>query len=760
MSEIAEFTRHLGNYLPPPDIALVERAFQFSDSAHRGQFRKSGEPYITHPLAVASILSQWRLDAQGLAAALLHDVMEDTAITKSEIETSFGKLVADMVDGLSKLDQIEFNSREDAQAESFRKMLLAMAQDVRVILIKLADRLHNMRTLDAMAPPHRRRIAHETLDIYAPIANRLGLNSLFLELQDLAFKHLYPMRFRILANAIKAARGNRREVMNRLLDVIRDGFAKAGITAVVSGREKTIYSVYKKMGEKRYTFSQVFDIYGVRVLVADTTACYAALGALHGLYKPIPGKFKDYIAIPKANGYQSLHTTLFGPFGTPLEAQIRTHEMHRIAETGVAAHWLYKSPGELDLAQAQRETHRWLQSLLEIQSESRDSKEFLENIKGDLFPDEIYVFTPKGKIMALPRGATAVDFGYAVHTDVGHHCVAARINYELMPLRTELKNGDHVEILTSPSARPNPSWLSFVATGKARSRIRHFLKGLQQKESAALGEQLLDQALATLKVAPETISWERWESLQKEFGAKSQLDILADIGLGKRLSFLVAQALTRPAGKPGSEAGAGATAQPSALTLRGVEGVAIQYAKCCRPIPGDRRGRPLQEGPRPRGAFEGLHHAAKATRGRRAVRRRRLGARRRGRIRRGHTAHGRRPSRAAGRPRHVDRGRAGQHRQRVDGTARWRRAHRDVLQRAGERPQPPRAHHARPEARRCGEAGPARADLTRGRRPRVLENHQDVSRSAVALILWIVRSAPFHSSSASSRRPIVIFNTP
>ena len=589
MPEIAEFTRHLGNYLPQPDIALVERAFQFSDSAHRGQFRKSGEPYITHPLAVASILSQWRLDAQGLAAALLHDAMEDTAITKTEIETSFGKPVADMVDGVSKLDQIEFTSREDAQAESFRKMLLAMAQDVRVILIKLADRLHNMRTLDAMAPPHRKRIARETLDIYAPIANRLGLNALYLELQDLAFKHLYPMRFRILANAIKAARGNRREVMNRLLDVIRDGFVKAGITAVVSGREKTIYSVYKKMGEKRYTFSQVFDIYGVRVLVPDTTTCYAALGALHGMYKPIPGKFKDYIAIPKANGYQSLHTTLFGPFGTPLEAQIRTHDMHRIAEAGVAAHWLYKQGGELDLAQAQRETHRWLQSLLEIQSESRDSKEFLENIKGDLFPDEIYVFTPKGKIMALPRGATAVDFAYGVHTDVGHHCVAARINYELMPLRTELKNGDHVEILTSPTARPNPSWLSFVATGKARSRIRHFLKGLQQKESAALGERLLDQALATLKVAPESITWERWEALQKEFGAKSQLDILADIGLGKRLSFVVAQALTRPIGK-GDEAGGApsSSAKLAALTLRGVEGVAIQYAKCCRPIPGDK----------------------------------------------------------------------------------------------------------------------------------------------------------------------------
>jgi GTP pyrophosphokinase len=589
MSEIAEFTRHLGHYLPPPDVALVERAFEFSESAHRGQFRKSGEPYITHPLAVASILSEWQLDAEGLAAALLHDVMEDTSVTRTELETTFGKPVAAMVDGLSKLDQIEFATREDAQAESFRKMLLAMARDVRVILIKLADRLHNMRTLDAMAPGHRKRIARETIDIYVPIANRLGLNALFLELQDLSFKHLFPLRYRILAHAIKTARGNRREVMNRLLDVIRDGFAKAGITAVVTGREKTVYSVYKKMREKRYTFSQVFDIYGVRVLVADKSTCYRALGVLHELYKPIPGKFKDYIAIPKANGYQSLHTTLFGPFGTPLEAQLRTHDMHRVAEAGVAAHWLYKSGGQLDLAEAQRETHRWLQSLLEIQSESRDSKEFLEHVKGDLFPDEIYLFTPKGKIMALPRGATAVDFAYGVHTDIGHHCVAARINYELLPLRSELKNGDHVEILTSPTARPNPSWLSFVATGKARSRIRHYLKGLQQKESAALGERLLNQALATLKVEPESVTWERWEALAKEYGAKTQLEILADIGTGKRLSFVVAQALTRPAGKA-DEASAttgNATAKPAALSLRGVEGVAIQYAKCCRPIPGD-----------------------------------------------------------------------------------------------------------------------------------------------------------------------------
>jgi GTP pyrophosphokinase len=587
MPEIAEFTRHLGHYLPPPDVALVERAFAFSEHAHQGQFRKSGEPYITHPLAVASILSQWRLDAQGLAAALLHDVMEDTSVTKSEIERSFGKPVADMVDGVSKLDQIEFQSREDLEAESFRKMLLAMAQDVRVILIKLADRLHNMRTLDAMVPAHRERIARETLDIYAPIANRLGLNALYQELQELSFKYLHPLRYRVLSRAIKAARGNRREVMNRIMQSIRDGLKAYGIQATVSGREKTAYSVYKKMREKRYTFAQVFDIYGVRVLVKDTTACYAALGVLHGLYKPIPGKFKDYVAIPKGNGYQSLHTTLFGPYGTPLEAQIRTHDMHHIAEAGVAAHWLYKAGGQLDLAEAQQQTHRWLQSLLEIQSESRDSKEFLEHIKGDLFPDEIYVFTPKGKIMALPRGATAVDFAYAVHTDIGHHSTAARINYELMPLRTELRSGDQVEIITAPSARPNPSWLNFVATGKARSRIRHFLKSLQQRESASLGERMLEQALASLKVSPQSITAERWDAVLRDYAAKSRLEILADIGLGKRLSFVVAQALTRgSAARAGDEAPSG-HARPDALQLRGVEGVAIQYSKCCRPIPGD-----------------------------------------------------------------------------------------------------------------------------------------------------------------------------
>src|SRR5512147_470544 len=581
MSEIAEFTRHLGNYLPPPDVALVERAFQFSDSAHRGQYRKSGEPYITHPLAVASILSQWRLDAQGLAAALLHDVMEDTAITKLEIETSFGKPVADMVDGVSKLDQIESTSREDAQAESFRKMLLAMAQDVRVILIKLADRLHNMRTLDAMAPVHRKRVARETLDIYAPIANRLGLNALFLELQDLSFKQLNPMRYRILAAAIKAARGNRREVMNRLIDSIRQGLAGAGIDATVTGREKTIYSVYKKMREKRYTFSQVFDIYGARVIVADKARCYEAMGVLHELYKPIPGKFKDYIAIPKANGYQSLHTTLFGPFGMPIEMQIRTQDMHKVAEAGVASHWMYKSP-EGDAKDVQLKTHQWLQSLLEIQSESGDALEFLEHIKVDLFPDEVYVFSPKGKIFALPKGATPIDFAYSVHTDVGNRCVGVKVDCEPVPLGTVLRNGNRVEILTDAHARPNPVWLSYVATGKARSHIRHYLKTMQLAESAEVGELLLVQALRSLKANPDEIGEAHWTRFFKGDAAKGREEVLADIGLGKRLAVVVAKKLLS-IGDPAVDG----VHRLDAITIRGTEGLAIQFASCCRPIPGD-----------------------------------------------------------------------------------------------------------------------------------------------------------------------------
>lgn len=580
MSEISEFTGQLTSYLKPEDIGLVEEAFRFSEEAHRGQFRKSGEPYVSHPLAVASILAEWHLDPQGLTAALLHDVMEDTSVTKTEIADKFGKAVADLVDGVSKLDRIEFQTQEEAQAENFRKMLLAMARDVRVMLIKLADRLHNMRTLEAMLPAQRRRIAQETLEIYAPIANRLGLNNLFQELQELSFRYLYPVRYNVLNKATKAARGNRRAVVQKVLDAIKQRLAEANIEANVNGREKHLYSIYKKMLGKSLSFSQVLDIYGFRVIVKDVASCYIALGALHGLYKPIPGKFKDYIAIPKANGYQSLHTTLFGPFGTPLEVQIRTLEMHRLAEAGVASHWLYKTTD--DLNDVQKHTHQWLQNLLEIQLESGDSVEFLEHVKVDLFPDEVYVFTPKGKIMALPQGATAVDFAYAVHTDVGNHCVAVKINYQLMPLRTNLKNGDRVEIITAVNAKPNPTWLNFVATGKSRSHIRHFLKTMQYQESAALGERLLDQALHALKAKPDEIGPQHWEKLLKETGAKFKHEILTDIGLGKRLSVVVARQLLA---RTDASLHEGKSIGP--VTILGSEGMAVQYAKCCRPIPGD-----------------------------------------------------------------------------------------------------------------------------------------------------------------------------
>src|SRR5713101_1187115 len=433
MSEAELLFKDAAGYLKPEDIAQLQNAYQFSESAHEGQFRKSGDPYISHPIAVAQILAQWHLDGQALTAALLHDVMEDTAVTKTEISDKFGKHVADLVDGVSKLDRIEFQTQEEAQAENFRKMLLAMARDVRVILIKLADRLHNMRTLQVMRPATRLRVARETLEIYAPIANRLGLDSLFRELQELAFSNLYPGRHKVLAKAVKAARGNRREVVDKILKALKERLQSTQIEAAVTGREKHIYSIYNKMHEKHLSFSQVLDIYGFRVVVEDIPACYLALGALHGLYKPVPGKFKDYIAIPKVNGYQSLHTTLIGPYGMPVEVQIRTQAMNRIADAGVASHWLYKS-SDAEINEVQQRTHKWLQSLLDIQHTSGDPAEFLEHIKVDLFPDEVYVFTPKGKIMAMPRGATAVDFAYAVHTDIGNRCAAARINYELVPL--------------------------------------------------------------------------------------------------------------------------------------------------------------------------------------------------------------------------------------------------------------------------------------------------------------------------------------
>ncbi|HEV2431029.1 MAG TPA: bifunctional (p)ppGpp synthetase/guanosine-3',5'-bis(diphosphate) 3'-pyrophosphohydrolase [Burkholderiales bacterium] len=566
-------------YLKPKDVARLAEAYRFSEAAHHGQTRQSGDPYISHPLAVAEILADWHLDGQTLMAALLHDVTEDTSVTKDEISDTFGKPVAELVDGVSKLDRIEFQSAEDAQAENFRKMLLAMARDVRVMLIKLADRLHNMRTLGAVPPAKRRRIARETMEIYAPIANRLGLNTLYHELQELAFSHLYPTRYKVLAKATKAARGNRREMIGRTLEAIKKKLAGSGIPAQVFGREKHVYSTYRKMIEKHLSFSEVHDIFGCRVIVKDVPACYLALGALHALYKPIPGKFKDYIAIPKANGYQSIHTDLIGPYGVPVEVQIRTEQMHRLAESGVASHWMYKDDTE-KLSELQKQTHRWLQSLLEIQHQSGDPQEFIEHVKVDLFPDEVYVFTPKGKILSLPRGATAVDFAYAVHTDIGNRCVAAKVNGELVPLRTELRNGDRVEIITASHAKPSAGWLQYVRTGKARSNIRHFLKTMQYEESAGLGERLLDQALRGLKGSLAEVDEAAWERVVRDGGARSREELLADIGLGKRLPAVVARRLLKKSDlEEGKIAGS--------VTIRGTEGVAVQLATCCRPIPGD-----------------------------------------------------------------------------------------------------------------------------------------------------------------------------
>jgi RelA/SpoT family (p)ppGpp synthetase len=568
-------------YLKPKDVARLAEAYRFSEAAHAGQTRQSGDPYISHPLAVAEILAEWHLDGQTLMAALLHDVTEDTSVTKDEISDTFGKPVAELVDGVSKLDRIEFQSAEDAQAENFRKMLLAMARDVRVILIKLADRLHNMRTLSAVSPVKRRRVAKETMEIYAPIANRLGLNTLYHELQELAFSHLYPGRYKVLSKATSAARGNRREMIGKTLDAVKRKLAESNIRAEVFGREKHVYSTYRKMIEKHLSFSEVHDIFGARVVVEDIPACYLALGSLHALYKPIPGKFKDYIAIPKANGYQSIHTDLIGPYGIPVEVQIRTEQMHRLAESGVASHWLYKDDTE-KLSELQKQTHRWLQSLLEIQHQSGDPQEFLEHVKVDLFPDEVYVFTPKGRILSLPRGATAVDFAYAVHTDIGNRCVAAKINGELVALRTELRNGDRVEIITASHAKPNPGWLQYVRTAKARSNIRHFLKTMQYEESAGLGERLLEQALKALKSSAAEIDEANWDRVMRDSGSRSREELLADIGLGKRLAAVIARRLLKGDAKEETKA-----AGSSVMTIRGTEGMGVQLATCCRPIPGD-----------------------------------------------------------------------------------------------------------------------------------------------------------------------------
>lgn len=573
----------LSTYLSSVEIQRVREAYKFSDQAHLGQNRASGEPYISHPLAVAEICVGWRLDAQALCAALLHDVIEDQGIVKQDLIEHFGTVVADIVDGLSKLDKIESQTQEDMQAENFRKMVLAMSRDVRVILIKLADRLHNMRTLDVLATSKRRRIAHETLDIYAPIAHRLGLNQVYRELQDLSFANLYPMRYAVLKRAVQAARGNRRESVDRIEEQLKQALLKVELQAQVYSREKTLHGIYRKMRRKHLSFSQVLDVQGYRIVVKTHTECYIALGALHSLYKPVPGKFEDYIAIPKVNNYQSLHTTLIGPYGMPVEFQIRTEAMHRVAETGVAAHWLYKAD-DASLNDLQKRTHSWLQSLLDIQKESGDAAEFLEHVKIDLFPDAVYVFTPKSKIVSLPRGATAIDFAYQIHTQIGNQAVGVQINGFSAPLDTELKNGDVVQILTAQGAKPNPSWLGFVRTAKARFEIRHALRTSSLPEATALGLRLLSQALGALEGSIDELQDEDWQQLADAHGVKDKETLLADIGLGRRLAPVVA----RRAFADYQSAIHGRQNPHSNIVITGAEGAAVQCADCCQPIPGDR----------------------------------------------------------------------------------------------------------------------------------------------------------------------------
>ena len=589
-------------YLPKGDLKLVREAFKFADAAHLGQFRASGEPYITHPIAVAGLCAGWRLDAQAIMAALMHDAMEDCGVTKPELIERFGAPTAELVDGLTKLDKLQFSTREESQAESFRKMLLAMTRDVRVILVKLADRLHNMRTMAAMAPAKRGRIARETLDIYAPIAHRLGLNQVYRELQELSFAHLHPWRHAAVNKAVQRSRGWRRDIVERVEREVHQAFEDSRLKVGISGREKTAYSIYRKMRQKHSSFAQVNDLFGFRVVVPDTIDCYTALGVLHQLYKPVPGRFKDYIAIPKANGYQSLHTTLVSPLGTAVEFQIRSQAMDAVAESGIAAHWMYKSKESAH--DAQQLGAMWLKSLIDIQDETRDPAEFLEHVKIDLAPDSVYVFTPKSRILALPRGATPVDFAYAIHSDVGDHCVAAQVNGEAVALSTELRSGDVVEVTTSPSAKPNPAWLNFVSTGRARSKIRHFLKTLEQEESYLMGERMLTQALrAEGLVMPDTSGDDApaevtWAALVRWAGSRNRSELFTDIGTGRKIATIVAKRLARLLVEAGQRPDAitlsmgrfAASAEDAGhglVLLDGSEGASVKYAPCCRPIPGD-----------------------------------------------------------------------------------------------------------------------------------------------------------------------------
>jgi GTP pyrophosphokinase len=601
----ASFAALLGklDYLPPGDIEQIRQAYRLADEAHLGQLRKNGDPYITHPIAVAAQCAEWKLDAQALMAALMHDVIEDCGITKHDLVERFGAPVAELVDGLTKLEKLEFDTREQNQAESFRKMLLAMAKDVRVILIKLADRTHNMRTMGDMPRSKWKRISSETLEIYAPIAHRLGLNFTYRELQDLSFRFLHPWRYEVLSKALNKSRNRRKDLIARVQGEVEAAFRQHGLNVRIMGREKTLYSVYRKMDSKHLSFSQVTDIYGFRIVVPELTDCYTGMGVLHQLYKPVPGKFRDYVAIPKVNGYQSLHTTLIGPFGTNIEFQLRTHAMDVVAESGVAAHWLYKA-NDPNSDTSQRLGTQWLQSLLDIQQETHDASEFWDHIKIDLFPDAVYVFTPKSKILSLPRGATVVDFAYAIHSGVGNRTVGARINGEQHPLRTELNNGDVVEIITGDNAQPNPSWLAFVKTGRARSKIRHYLKTAAHEQSLDLGERMLGQALRSEGIAslPAEDGEYRavWEKLLRFTGNRTRAELLSDIGMGKRIASMVGKKLAVLLAETGLKpdavlisteryaAGSNGSGAQGMVSLDGSEGASVQYASCCKPIPGDR----------------------------------------------------------------------------------------------------------------------------------------------------------------------------
>jgi GTP pyrophosphokinase len=567
-------------YLPDEQVTKVVEAYEFGARAHEGQKRHSGEPYITHPVAVATILADLHLDSPTIIAALLHDVIEDTGTGKGEISTLFGEEVANIVDGVSKLDQLRFSNREEAQAESFRKMVLAMAEDIRVILVKLADRTHNMLTLGVLPPAKRRRIARETLEIYAPIANRLGINSMRLELEELGFKHLHPRRYRVLERALRRAKGSQRQFLRRITGRFENTLATANIEARVESREKHLYSIYRKMQTKGRSLAEIVDVFGFRIVVSDVDDCYRVLGLVHHLYKPMPGRFKDYIAIPRVNGYQSLHTTLFGPKSMPIEVQIRTDDMNRVAESGIAAHWQYKIGGRADAAPHTR-AREWLKSLMEIE-ENDNSEEFLESVKVDLFPDKVYVFTPNGDIKRLPKGATCVDFAYAVHTGVGNRCVAAKVDRRLVPLRTQLRNGQTVEVITARGATPNPSWVNFVVTAKARTAIRQFLKTMRRTEAEELGRRLLDHALGEVQSSIRKLGKKRLQELVGELGVDSLNTLYVQIGLGERLAPLVA----KRAAVPGKEQGFVAESE-TPLDIVGTEGMVVSYARCCYPLPGD-----------------------------------------------------------------------------------------------------------------------------------------------------------------------------